>query len=149
MFFEVPGLNLGAPATEVKKPDHGQAQGNNNASNRSKSKPTISKFKNLFTENIKSRNGPKKSSESEKIPLKQASPVSKAAKVSNQPPIKVEKDSGKSKLQQKMEKQLCGARFRYLNQKLYQSHSHEALSHFKEHPEDFDKVFNYSREYGF
>lgn len=43
----------------------------------------------------------------------------------------------KTKLQRKMEEKLRGARFRFLNQKLYESDSRSALQHFRENPEDF------------
>lgn len=137
MLFEVPGLTLGVPKTEnMNKADCNasadkndtkkykkQTNSNNSSDPLSKSKP-----KSIKTGNEAAEWGKKLDETSSKTAL--SSTVTK----------KIEKQSGKSKLQQKMEEKLRGARFRYLNQKLYQSHSLEALNHFKEHPEDFQKV---------
>lgn len=136
MLFEVPGLSLGTPKTEKNnktecdsstdktdtKKYKKQILYQNSSGSLSKSKPR----------NIKTGEAAEWSKKLNETSSKTASP--------NTFPKKIEKQSGKSKLQQKMEEKLRGARFRYLNQKLYQSHSLEALNHFKEHPEDFQKV---------
>lgn len=141
MFFEVPGLNLGAPAKDIKNNNNSSSQTivnnhNTSKSNMLKSVSPVKKVGDLFTENHKLKSIKNNYSNSKDMPLKNV----KDAKKLKPSLIKTGKDSGKSKLQQKMEKQLCGARFRYLNQKLYQSNSQDALQHFMENPEDFEKV---------
>ena len=46
----------------------------------------------------------------------------------------------------KAEARLCGARFRYLNQKLYESSSIEAFRHFQQFPDDFARYHEGFRE---
>ena len=48
--------------------------------------------------------------------------------------------SSLSTLQQKMQKKLKGAQFRWINEKLYTSKSHDAVELMKEKPELFDVV---------
>lgn len=136
MLFEVPGLNLGAPKTESKKTDCKKP-----ADTKDKLKLPQKVVKadhssgSLFSSKSSNPSLPSRSfvAESTKSNTAQKNSVTKF-------PKKIEKESGKSKLQQKMEEKLRGARFRFLNQKLYQSHSHEALNHFQDNPEDFQKV---------
>ncbi len=49
-------------------------------------------------------------------------------------------ESNLSKLQQKMQKKLKGAQFRWINEKLYTSKSQDAVELMKEKPELFDVV---------
>lgn len=148
MLFEVPGLSLGAPKTDSKKTemslsnsDSKQIQISNlNTKNNGKIEQLIvmssTKSKNKVKANLKSN---EKDVMSYPYKDKKVAPQNNVSSKTNSQ--KIEKQSGKTKLQQKMEEKLRGARFRYLNQKLYQSDSLEALNHFKEHPEDFQKVF--------
>ena len=125
MFFEVPGLNLGEPKTEKV------------------SNPKSPKQIDLKLKTIKDKTDFKNSYSSDKIKMAKKKPVSYKS-VAITPKIDKTRgkntESGKSRLQQKMEEKLRGARFIYLNQKLYQSNSQEALVHFKDHPEDFQNV---------
>ena len=145
MLFEVPGLNLGAPKTEAKNTDTGK-----NVVIKDKAKTPVKSEKvaspSVFPSHSKSKSKPMKDTPVETSGLvkttvtgsqKSGSAIKSTASIQ---PKKIEKESGKSKLQQKMEEKLRGARFRYLNQKLYQSNSRDALNHFQEHPEDFQKV---------
>lgn len=145
MLFEVPGLNLGAPKTEAKNIDTSK-----NVAIKDKTKTPVKSEKvaspSVFPSHSKSKGKPMKdtpveTSSSVKTSVtgsqKSGSTIKSTAPIQ---PKKIEKESGKSKLQQKMEEKLRGARFRYLNQKLYQSNSRDALNHFQEHPEDFQKV---------
>ena len=145
MLFDVPGLNLGAPKTETaqktgKKVAHDNIPKNMTPSNSDKKSAEI-----LHKSKPKNKNG--KDTTAEWL-TKSPEVSSNSAPSKTLPPKKIEKNSSKSKLQQKMEEKLRGARFRYLNQKLYQSHSHEALNHFKEHPEDFQNV-RFPRKFSF
>ena len=142
MFFEVPGMNLGAPQTEMQKPK-----------TKTKTKPVSiatamienknSNFRAYNSGNNESKNqsSSKKNKKDETIAPKM---ISKPVIIKATAKVNVEynhdSSNGKSKLQRKMEEKLRGARFRYLNQKLYQSNSRDALNHFKEHPEDFKNV---------
>ena len=143
MLFEVPGLNLGAPKTEAKNTDNKKPNGTKAKlprkfdkdssppfSSKSKGKPVKDTPTQTSYPDCSSKTGTGKPSTA----IKSTAPNNLK---------KIEKEPGKSKLQQKMEEKLRGARFRYLNQKLYQSHSHDALSHFQEYPEDFQKVNSY------
>lgn len=137
MLFEVPGLNLGVPKTEDAKKQDSKSSNINIIKD--------AKKKNLeknISDNAAHLNPNNKSSGNalagrSALPAEATHSKSTSYKSISK---KTEKESGKSKLQQKMEEKLRGARFRYLNQKLYQSNSREALDHFKEHPEDFQKV---------
>lgn len=142
MLFEIPGLNLGDPKTEAKKYENKPSA----SSGHQKSAKKL--VNNEVSENL---TAPKYNNKSQKHVAKKGPISNKNSKAETPQIIKnsaspkvtshnIEKHSGKSKLQQKMEEKLRGARFRYLNQKLYQSDSREAFNHFKEHPEDFDKV---------
>lgn len=127
MFFEVPGLDLGEPKTEsqltMKSPKQ-VAPKDRNSSLGSINNITPAPTTDHMSVRKAQKSGPKKSS------------IENSASSFK----KIEHTPGKSKLQQKMEGKLRGARFRFLNQKLYQSHSREALDYFKEHPEDFQNV---------
>lgn len=141
MFFEVPGMNLGAPQTEIQKPKikakpvsiaSATIENKNNSRSRSK---------NSGNNESKNQSSSKKNKKDEIITPKMVTkPV--IIKATTKVNAKDNEDSriGKSKLQRKMEEKLRGARFRYLNQKLYQSSSRDALNHFKENPEDFKNV---------
>lgn len=129
MLFEVPGLNLGQPKTE-------------DASKKNKeytAKPP--KMKQTVKEKPRNQNTPAKP-----LPKKEYKQANTPTDQNHQPVMtptslpSVFKASQKSKLQRKMEEKLMGARFRFLNQKLYESNSHDALEHFKENPEDFKNV---------
>ena len=145
MLFEVPGLSLGAPKTESKKSVN---KNTSEAKEKSKRSKNIEKDAQFFGSDYFSKSKVKavKDTPTESsFPKRSSSAISDKFDTSNKSTVanfanKIKKESGKSKLQQKMEEKLRGARFRYLNQKLYQSHSHEALNHFQEHPEDFQKV---------
>ena len=139
MLFEVPGLKLGEPKVEEKEkskrnpPEHKKKlpkQQNNFASN-----------DDLKVQKNSSTNKHSKSFPSEK-PRKAPSASSPSPVRAPTPPnsLSIFKSEHKTKLQRKMEEKLMGARFRYLNQKLYESDSKDALLHFKENPEDFKKV---------
>ncbi len=118
MLFEVPGLNLGEP-----KVDDGKSKRPNKAP---KKPPT----KALAT-SVSSKKVQKPAKEA--LPLKSSSVTSSAS-------LSIFKSTQKTKLQRKMEEKLMGSRFRYLNQKLYESDSKEALQLFKQNPEDFKNV---------
>lgn len=135
MLFEVPGMNLGAPKTDSKKIQKVQSVQSKNIDAVKKIPKLTHKFENDATTS-KSKGKPSK----EEVKESSHSRSVKSEPSKNAPAKKIEKMSGKSKLQQKMEEKLRGARFRYLNQKLYESHSHDALSHFQNNPEDFQKV---------
>ena len=129
MLFEVPGLKLGQPKTEdaTKKNKEYTA------------KPL--KMKQSVETNPKNQNAVAKPKQ--KKEHKQASTRTDQNRQPVMTPTSlpsVFKASQKSKLQKKMEEKLMGARFRFLNQKLYESNSHDALEHFKENPEDFKNV---------
>lgn len=139
MLFEVPGWSLGAPKTEAEK--------------QPKPKPDASLKKNSTAERVSDTPLHNKRPAKDDPALKKH-PAGNAQKKQQKPSlVRVEKSrtssaplassaasAGKSKLQQKMEEKLLGARFRFLNQKLYQSSSAEALKYFQDHPEDFDHV---------
>lgn len=140
MLFEIPGMNLGAPKTDEVKKQHSKLQNIDlskiakNAKDRNPQKITPDASVKLRPKSNSSKNAVAERG------TKTTQVVPSKSLVQKSIPRKIEKESGKSKLQQKMEEKLRGARFRYLNQKLYQSKSHEALEHFTEHPEDFQKV---------
>ena len=131
MLFEVPGLSLGEPKSLDNKNDSKKFKKDLRSSRDIKNhERNSSHFKN-----------DKKSNRST-VHANVAKPQSNSGmqRQVNEPIISADLNNGKSKLQIKMEQKLRGARFRYLNQKLYQSHSRDALNHFKDHPEDFEKV---------
>ena len=137
MLFEVPGMTLGAPKTEEVKKQYSKLPNTNLSKTEKKRNPQ--KSNSDASIKLHPKNKSNKNALAERGTKPTEVPSSKST-VHKSIPKKIEKESGKSKLQQKMEEKLRGARFRYLNQKLYQSKSHEALDHFKEHPEDFQKV---------
>lgn len=141
MLFEVPGLNLGAPKTESKKKNPAEMKDKSKLPQKGGKEDYDSG--SFFSSKSKDKVAKKFTTESCSYSVestKYNTAKKNVASTNINFPRKIEKESGKSKLQQKMEEKLRGARFRYLNQKLYQSHSHEALNHFQDHPEDFQKV---------
>ena len=136
MLFDVPGLNLGEPKSLDKKKDSKKSKNDEILSG--KDKIDARKYGYMKKDSFKNF----EKSDQPSVSLKVAKPYSKPTQGQNgHPNICMGRNSGKTKLQIKMEQKLCGARFRFLNQKLYQSHSQDALNHFKENPEDFEKVF--------
>ena len=123
MLFEVPGLNLGAPKTEIKKPDNKpkKEKGANNKIEVAKIKQKDNATTVVDVQNSRDPSTRSNSFTSTKLKVKKSKvPASCKASVGH-----FEKDTGKTKLQQKMEEKLRGSRFRYLNQRLYQIHSRE------------------------
>ena len=137
MLFEVPGLNLGEPKVEskVKQP---APQKEKPASARSSKKEQKPKSVPVPSAIKVQKPGKQPTSSSAKV----SKPVQhhKADTVAVMPSLSIFQSSQKTKLQRKMEEKLMGSRFRYLNQKLYESDSKEALQHFKQNPEDFKNV---------
>jgi ribosomal RNA-processing protein 8 len=118
MFFEVPAWEVGELAV-VQKPKGGK---------RGKSEKANASHENAVeTECDTPLSGPTK----RRKHFKEAAPA----------PVPVERklvhipDTKSSK--SKVESKLSGARFRYLNQKLYESSSSEALAYFEQNPDDF------------
>jgi len=115
MLFDVPGWNLSAPKTanvveKKRKPDRKKEKKPQNQPPSKQGKPS-SEHKYLDAPKFALK------------PVKVAKPVATGKK-----PTALEK----------REEKLKGSRFRFLNQRLYQSRSDEALAYFKEHPEEFE-----------
>jgi ribosomal RNA-processing protein 8 len=146
MLFEVPGLNLGEPKVEAvvqKQQVH------------KKEKPKVQSVvhhkqqvhkKEMNASNIPTKKDPQPPKNYASLPAKVQKPPSaktsksESAPTTLSPSLSIFKSDQKTKLQRKMEEKLMGSRFRYLNQKLYESDSKEALQYFKQNPDDFKNV---------
>lgn len=125
MFFELPDWkNIGKPAVPIK-----DVVVDSSLKNNRKSESLANEIKtSLVKDNIISEK--KKSSTTVKLPP----PIK---------PTKVIKASHEAKTKtSKAQQRLSGSRFRFLNQKLYQSTSKDAMKYFKENPEDFVHYHN-------
>lgn len=134
MFFEVPDWDVGQPAVARKKTKRPATQTRDEApappTDLTESQPKMT---------AKSQ---KSASTSEK-----KRPATHPVAVPNAPSTTQVKAGGLAKTTaktpapsaqvQKALNKLSGARFRYLNQKLYESDSKQALAYFQEHPDDF------------
>ncbi|PJF18899.1 hypothetical protein PSACC_01300 [Paramicrosporidium saccamoebae] len=115
MFFNVPSWNLGEPVVDAKK--KGAKKTVKESQPDAAPRPT---------------NIPKRK---EKVEREKSNPAKKSRSVEpvQHKIVELPQTKGKSKEESK----LSGARFRFLNQKLYESSSNEALSYFRQHPTDF------------
>lgn len=134
MFFEVPDWDVGQPAVARKKAKRPAKQSQDEApvTLTDPLKPQVTAVKNsqkMVSDEKKNRlanltaKAPAPSVKAPASPAKKLAPPAKASA----PSVQVKKALNK----------LSGARFRYLNQKLYESDSKQALAYFQEHPDDF------------
>jgi ribosomal RNA-processing protein 8 len=114
MFFDVPSWDLGEPVVEAKK--KGAKKPRKEPQPDTPSQPTTL---------------PKRK---EKLKRDESKPMVPVELVQHKI-VKLPQTQTKGK--SKEESKLSGARFRFLNQKLYESSSSEALSYFRQHPTDF------------
>lgn len=117
MLFEVPGWKIGKPTVsqpkKAKKKDESEPKAAPQKESPQKKKQKVEK---------KPRNEP---------------PVTQQPSIQKKPTKDLEQLTRLSGMASKAERKLSGARFRHLNEKLYQSSSQDALKYFSENPDDF------------
>lgn len=136
MLFDVPGWNLAAPATAAKKDSKPAKSAATPAEPAAKAPPGL----------LQGKGGKGEKSARTLVTEKQTLPLALA----RAPRAAVHKHTATAPVPaapagagtrpvalNRHEEKLKGARFRFLNQRLYESHSSEALAYFREHPQDF------------
>lgn len=129
MLFDVPGWKVGRPTVQSSFPTK-------NKKNGSKEVKTLKIVKYDITK--------------EAAVVSETATTATTSRATRPPPDQratIEKPLTKKTTRiTKEEQKLGGARFRYLNQRLYQSSSKEAFQYFQDHPEDFEHYHTGFRE---